>query len=101
MKPDELEEIRADIWAEPWKDPSLFPDLLNRTVTELGIVATGGVSEVGRPGVDPTGYAIDWEEGAGRHWAASLLRLLQHRAKSGIPFGEPPPDEAPYWSEHL
>ena len=84
MTPDELEEIRADIWAEPWKDPSLFPDLLNRAVTELGKAATGGIP-------DPVAPV----------WAATLLRILQRRAKSGIPFGEPPPDEPPYWRANL
>jgi hypothetical protein len=80
MKPAELDEIRQCIWAEPWKDPSLFPDLLNRAVTELGAVA---VAETG------LGYRCEDAE----RWAADLLRKLGDRARSGIPFGEPPPDD--------
>lgn len=85
MNADEYEEIRADIWAEPWKDPSLFPDLLNRAVTELGALAVG----------DPYGVAADPQA-----WAATLLRNLGARAKCGIPFDEPT-DEPPYWSANL
>lgn len=77
MPPEELEDVRADIWAEPWKDPSLFPDCLNHVVTELGKVATGETSYLGRTSIHA------------RLWAAQLLRTLRHRAASGVPFGEP------------
>lgn len=89
MNQDQLEDVRADIYAEPWKDPQLFPDLLHKAITELGIVATGGVLLVDRPGTNPAGFAIDCEDSPMQKWAADLLRRMQDRARSGVPFGEP------------
>lgn len=88
MTRDELEEIRADIWAEPWKDPSLFPDLLNKAVAELGLVATN-------PDMNP---AVTRSV---QFWAERVLRALHGRARSGVPFGEPGIDESPYWRANL
>lgn len=82
MTPEELEDVRADVWAEPWKDPSLFPDCLSHVVTELGALATGE-------------RYIDLTAGGSRLWAAQLLRTLRHRASSGVPFGEPWGDQPP------
>lgn len=105
MNADEYDEIRADIWAEPWKDPSLFPDLLNRAVTELGKVATGPVCDCYPAEIPP----VMWQgrrpscpaHGDSSEWAASVLRALGGRARSGVPFDEPPPDEPPPVGEHL
>lgn len=91
MNQDQLEDVRADIYAEPWKDPQLFPDLLHKAITELAVVATGGVLYVGRapgPGNLPR-VAIDCENSPIQEWAADLLRRMQDRARSGVPFGEP------------
>lgn len=101
---DEYEKIRAEIWAEPWKDPSLFPDLLNRVVTELGKVALEECT------CYPGGFSPETYEGVQEHcavhgrpayWAAEMLRDLGGRAKSGVPFDEPATDEPPYWSANL
>lgn len=76
MTPDQLEDVRADIYAEPWKDPQLFPDLLHKAITEIGKVATGQLDEFER-------------EDRPDEWAAKLLREMQERARRGVPFGEP------------
>lgn len=88
MNQEQLEDVRADIYAEPWKDPQLFPDLLHKAITELGTVATGGVLCVGRDGDVPR-LAIDCEDSPIQEWASDLLRRMQDRARSGVPFGEP------------
>lgn len=85
MTPEQVEDVRADIWAEPWKDPQLFPDLLHRIVTELGEIATGDNITLGfvrRLGGEHVG---DLMQG----WAEDMLAILAGRATSGIPFGEP------------
>lgn len=94
MKPAELDEIRQTIWAEPWKDQQLFPDLLTRAVTELGRIATG----------DPVrSNTTGWHHfnDAYADWAADLLRTLGDRARTGIPFGEPYGDQPPTNPEDL
>jgi hypothetical protein len=88
---DQLEDVRADIYAEPWKDPQLFPDLLHKAITELSQLATyehstdpataGGLQLADGFRFVPTPGAI-W-------WASDLLRALQDRARSGVPFDEP------------
>lgn len=94
MTPDDVADIRADIWAEPWKDRQLFPDLLHKVVTELTVVATGGVLEIGWDGGAPQ-LAIDCENSPIQEWASSLLRTMQNRARSGVPFDEPPYEDQP------
>lgn len=98
MTPDQLEDVKADIYAEPWKDPQLFPDLLHKAIAELGIVATGGVLVVGddtsyADAINRTGpiprFAIDCEGTPVQEWAADLLRRMQGRARGGVPFDEP------------
>lgn len=95
MKAKRVEEIREVIWCEPWKDPQLFPDLLVRVFNELGVIATGGVLEVGRPGINPDGFAIDCEDSPIQKWASQLLEVMDLRARSGIPFDEPYDDQPP------
>jgi hypothetical protein len=89
---DQLEDVRADIYAEPWKDPQLFPDLLHKAITELGHMATSTCW------CYPGGCSPDSYEGPQRdcplhgepcYWASELLRQMQDRARSGVPFGEP------------
>ena len=101
MTPDEVADVRADIWAEPWKDPQLFPDCLHKVVAELGTVATGGVLLVGRAPGDLPQLAIDCEDSPIQRWAADLLRRLQDRARSGVPFDEPYGDQPPTDPEAL
>lgn len=95
MTPDQVADVRADIWAEPWKDPQLFPDLLHKAVTELAQVATGSVLFVGPWSGGAPRLAIDCEDTPIQEWAADLLRKLQDRAKSGVPFDEPPHEDQP------
>jgi len=84
MTPDQLEDVKADIYAEPWKDPQLFPDLLHKAITELGELATGDHSNC------TPGHMCQLPGGPeARRWAADLLRRMQGRARSGVPFGEP------------
>jgi hypothetical protein len=70
MNTEELEDIRANIYADPmhYEDPQCLPDLLKKAVDTLGAIATGTDS----PQV-----------------AAKALRDMSIRAASGIPFGEP------------
>lgn len=89
LTPEQFEDVRADIYAEPWKDPQLFPDLVHMALTELGVAAGGGVLEVGRSAGDTPRFAIDCEDSPIQEWAAELLRTFHTRAKSGVPFGEP------------
>lgn len=72
MNTEELDSITANIYADPmhYEDPQCLPDLLKKAITEVGAVA-----------VDPQHPAAAW--------AADLLRALELRAVSGIPFGEP------------
>lgn len=91
MTPDHLEDVRADIYAEPWKDPQLFPDLLHKAITELGQLATYEYStDVGTAGglLLADGFRFVPTPGA-IWWASDLLRTLQGRARGGVPFGEP------------
>lgn len=88
MTPERFEDIRADIYAEPWKDPQLFPDLLHKAIEKLGVIATGGVLEVGYERGAPR-YAIDCEGSSLQEWAESVLEQMARRARSGVPFGEP------------
>lgn len=98
MKAERVEEIREVIWCEPWKDNQLFPDLLVRVFNELASVAT----ETCR--CYPGGFTGDTYEGPQRdcpvhgepsYWASDLLEVLDLRARSGIPFDEPPYDDQP------
>lgn len=91
MTPEELEGIREDIRARvldrpggEWADPQLLPDLFAKTLDELGHLA-----------VDPTS-AVDGDQPGYSKWAARLLRSFQHRAVSGVPFGEEVPAEQPW-----
>lgn len=86
MTPDQLEDIRADIYAEPWKDPQLFPDLLHKAITELSRIATFATDD--EPIKLSDGFQFFPTPGA-KWWASDLLRSLQNRARNGIPFGEP------------
>lgn len=93
MNAEELQEIRDEIWTEPWKDPALFPDCLSHLVNQLGVLAI----EPGREGLwDPIRpYEVS-------EWAERLLRELFDRSKSGVPFGEPAyGDEPPTNPEDL
>lgn len=91
MNEAELQEIRDEIWTEPWKDPQLFPDLLNHVVTRLGELAVDayGVLE---PICHP--YPVQDHHEA-EEWATDVLRELYDRAKSGVPFGEPAHGDLP------
>jgi hypothetical protein len=85
MNAEELQEIRDEIWTEPWKDPSLFPDCLSHVVARLGELALEPELVLGPiahpyPMRDPEFVA---------EWATDLLRELYDRSKSGVPFGEP------------
>ena len=104
MKPTELEHIRYDIAnaivENRHDDPAAPADMLKHLVDELGIAATGGVSSVGQPGITPNGYAIDWEGTPAMEWAADLLRSVQLRAVSQIPYDALIDDE-PHTLEHL
>lgn len=82
MKDVELDEIRADIWAEPWKDPQLFPDLLHYVVGELGKTALQDWTSAPSQALRDVGPLV-------ATWAEDVLVKMQQRAKSGIPFGEP------------
>ena len=70
MNLEELESVRADIYANPLHldDPQCLPDLLKKAVDTLSAIAAGGAT----PDV-----------------AARALRDMAFRAQSGIPFGEP------------
>lgn len=70
MNPEELDSIRADIYANPLHldDPQCLPDLLKKAVDTLSAIAVGDAT----PEV-----------------AAGVLRDMAFRAQSGIPFGEP------------
>lgn len=85
MTPEELQEIREEIWTEPWKDPALFPDCLAHVVAALGELATCAY-EVMAPICHPYPVQDDHEM---EEWATDLLRQLFDRSKSGVPFGEP------------
>ncbi|MGZ0150686.1 hypothetical protein ACXJJ3_26750 [Kribbella sp. WER1] len=85
MTQDEYDEIRLEIWCEPWKDPQLFPDLLVHLVAALGALAMRPVEQLEdlcapHPVVD---------DDAAAEWATDLLRECFGRARSGVPFGEP------------
>ena len=88
MTPDQFEDVRADIWAEPWKDPQLFPDCLNFVVTELGKSATEDWSAAPSQALRDVGPLV-------AAWAEDLLKKLQQRARSGVPFDEPPYGDQP------
>lgn len=85
MNAEELQEIRDEIWTEPWKDPALFPDLLSHVVTRLGELAIDPHA-VMAPICHPYPVQDDAEVAS---WATDLLRELFDRSKSGVPFGEP------------
>lgn len=92
MTQDQYDDVRTEIWCEPWKAPGMFEDMTSHVVTELGYMATS-TCRCYPGGVSPASY-----EGPQRHcpvhgepayWARCLLLDLQGRAKSGVPFGEP------------
>lgn len=93
MTPDQLEDVRADIYAEPWKDPQLFADLLHKAITELGHMATT-TCRCYPGGVSPASYEGPQRDcpvhGEPAYWASCLLSDMQSRARGGVPFGEPP-----------
>lgn len=80
MNAAELQEIRDEIWTEPWKDPQLFHDLLNHVVNLLGELAIDPSREGLYDPIRP--YEVT-------EWATGVLRELEARAKSGVPFNEP------------
>ena len=107
MKADELVHVRADIQAaiarSGQNDPPLLPQLLNRCLDVIAGFATGEPECVCYPrGWTPDAtFAIDCPvDGDGIEWAAELLRDMQIRAVSGIPWGEPVDDEPPHRDEH-
>lgn len=104
MKAERLEEIRADIWCEPWKDPQLFPDILVRVFNELGYVATA-TCRCYPGGVSPASYEGPQRDcplhGETSYWAEQLLEVLDQRARFGIPFDEPYDDQPPTDPEDL
>lgn len=92
MKDERVEEIREVIWCEPWKDNQLFPDLLVRVFNELAHLATDTRCAL-RP-IEEANPRLIWPEVVAE-WAAELLEVLDLRARSGIPFDEPPYDDQP------
>lgn len=86
MTPDQVEDVRTDVYAEPWKDPQLFPDLLHKAITELGHLATD--TRCALMPIEDANQRLIWPEVVAE-WAAQLLREMQERARSGVPFGEP------------
>jgi hypothetical protein len=97
MRRDELATIRADIEyavsVSSQQDPTLLPELFNRCLAYLDRWSTGLLQ--GADMLPDPNYEV-----------AELLRSLQVRATSGIPYGEPAHDpasdlpETPHWSEH-
>lgn len=76
LTPDEWVAIRDEIWAKPWDDPALFPELLVEAVKALGEVGLGG----------------NWFS---RREATQCLRRMVYRAKTG---GWPGEQTEPAWS---
>lgn len=86
MKADELDHIRADvqqaILEAQQHDPTVTLEILYRLFDSAGAVA------VGQYGL---GYRCEDAQG----WADELLRDVQLRATSKVPYGETPTDEPP------
>lgn len=93
LSSEAYQHIRADVHTAVLEaqreDPTVTLEILFRLLDELGIVATGGVSEVNRPGANPNGWVLDWEDSRASDWAKDLLREVQLRATSKVPYGEP------------
>lgn len=89
MTPDQLEDVKADIYAEPWKDPQLFPDLLGKAITELGHVAMEHCICSTNPEAYDGPQRDCPEHGEPSYWARCVLEEMRARARGGVPFGEP------------
>lgn len=95
MKADELEAIRDDVQtavinADYNGDPTLLPQLLDKLLTEIGRVA------VLDPPFHLPAHAMQTCVGCyPNEWAGSILRNVQTRAISRIPYGEPTHDDEP------
>lgn len=93
MKADELAAIRDDVRTAILEayangDPTLLPQLLDKLFAEIsGLALDPDQPASVRPftRVDP----------AVQYWAVSLLRNVQVRAISRIPYGEPTHDNEP------
>lgn len=75
MKPETLDHYLADInhhlLEAQHQDRELWPQLMQLVLSELGKAA-----------VDETAPALSL-------WSSQVLEHMWHRAKSGVPFGEP------------
>lgn len=86
-------EMKADIQARiierPMREipnPELLPSFFNYILGEVSKLADDGIL------IDSAGK--DYWSPPAQDWANDLLRDMWHRAKAGVPYGEPP--EHPY-----
>lgn len=104
MTPDQFADVKADIYAEPWKAPGLIENFFHHVVTELGYMATA-TCRCYPYGVSPASYESVQRDcpvhGEPAYWAGCVLRDLQDHARSGVPFGEPYGDQPPTVPEDL
>lgn len=96
VKAEELEAIREDVQRATVEaylngDRTLLPELVNRLLTELGNVAV----LTGPPFHLPARAMQTCVGCYPNEWAAVLLRDVQTRAISRIPWGEPTNDDEP------
>lgn len=75
---DMRQDINARLTYSQYDDPTLYPQLVAKTLHELGVAAEGQPQD---------GIAI---------FARTLLELLHHRAVSGVSYNEAPAE--PDWS---
>ena len=92
MRRNEFEHIREDVRTAMLEaerhDPPFVPEALFRLIDKVGEVAMLG----DREHTSPFHYcAICYP----REWATALLRDVQLRAVSKVPYGEPHHDEPP------
>lgn len=92
MQADELDHIRADVHAAILEaqqhDPTVTLEILWRLLDEIGVVALAGPWH----SIGPLQVCCRCSPDA---WSASLLRDVQTRAVSKVPYGEAPTDEPP------
>jgi hypothetical protein len=91
MRSDELAHIRADvhqaILEAQQHDPTVTLEILWRLFDQVGALAVGDVEAL----------SDSWRAAL---WAEELLRDVQLRAVSKVPYGEPVDDEPPREEDH-